>query len=106
MRCRISGCPDDAMPDKLRCAAHVSSGSGQISAVSDIPPSSAALAKAAADALRLEDLDELDLVAHLGRVSKELARRNRARMPISSDAVKVVRDVVETAIGRRDPRSD
>lgn len=51
-------------------------------------------------------MSDQELSDLLGRVSQELAVRNRKKIPGSAEAVKKVQEIVAKAVGRKDPRED
>lgn len=104
MRCMIKDCPNEAMADKLRCRDHSeSSSSGAFAAVqspsTNPPPFSVS-------SVPVHSMSDQELSDLLGRVSQELAVRNRKKIPGSAEAVKKVQEIVAKAVGRKDPRED
>lgn len=104
MKCMIKDCPNPAMADKLRCRDHseaTSSGSFMaIQAPGSVPP------PFSVSSVPVQSMSDQELSDLLGRVSQELAVRNRKKIPGSAEAVKKVQEIVAKAVGKKDPRED
>lgn len=58
------------------------------------------------DSVPVRSLSDQELSDLLGRLSQELAMRNRKKIPGSSEAVKSVQEIFAKVVGKKDPRTE